>query len=109
MTDCSTKRAEDSKAITDKQAAKAEAETELQASKDSHKEKTGDLMALKKYIHDLHTDCDWLLENYDLRQEARASEVDALKKAKAVLSGANFSLLQTKDFSNKKNAVAHHQ
>merc|ERR1719380_181908 len=85
MTDCTTKRAEDSKTITDKEGAKAEAETELQTSKDAHKEKTGDLMALKKYIHDLHTDCDWLLENYDLRKEARASEIDALKKAKAVL------------------------
>ncbi len=39
--------------------------------------------------------CDWLLKYYDVRKEARASEIDALGKAKAVLSGADYSLLQT--------------
>ena len=31
-----------------------------------------------------------------VRKEARAGEIDALKKAKAVLSGADYSLLQVK-------------
>merc|ERR1719355_348854 len=70
MQDCTAKRAEDSKTMTDKEGAKAETESELQASKDSHKEATDDLLAVKKYIHELHGDCDWLLENFDLRKEA---------------------------------------
>jgi len=37
----------------------------------------------------LHKDCDWLLQNFDTRKEARADELDALGKAKAVLSGAD--------------------
>merc|ERR1719502_816586 len=95
MSDATAKRAEDVKTKNDKEGAKAEAETELETSKDNHKQATDDLLALKKYLSELHGDCDWLLENYDLRAEARANEIDALKKAHAVLNGANFSLLQT--------------
>merc|ERR1719217_1316614 len=54
-----------------------------------------EMMALGEYIAKLHGSCDFLLENFDVRKEARASEIDALKKAKAVLSGADYSLLQT--------------
>ena len=32
-------------------------------------------------------DCDWLLEHYGLRKEARANEIDSLKKASGVLQG----------------------
>lgn len=39
----------------------------------------------------LHTECDYLLKNFDLRQAARAQEIEALQQAKSVLSGANFS------------------
>ena len=38
---------------------------------------------------------DWLVKNFDNRQAARTGEIDALGKAKAVLSGADFSLVQT--------------
>merc|ERR1719230_1095669 len=88
MSDSSAKRAEDSKTLTDKNSAKAEAEAQLQASKDAHKDAKDDLLAINEYIHTLHGDCDFLLDNYDLRKEARAGEIEALKKAKAVLSGA---------------------
>ena len=33
-----------------------------------------------------------------VRKEARAGEVESLKKVKAVLSGADFSLVQTKRY-----------
>jgi len=95
MQDCTAKRAEDTKALNEKKSAQAETQTELEASKDAHKAATTDLMEVKKYLADLHGDCDWLLENFDIRKEARANEIDALKKAKAVLNGANFSFLQT--------------
>jgi septal ring factor EnvC (AmiA/AmiB activator) len=95
MADASEKRALDSKAITDKEAAKAEAETQLQSDKDSHKSKTIEAMETAKYIGGLHEECDWLLKYFEERKTARASEVDALGKAKAVLSGADYSLLQT--------------
>jgi len=37
-----------------------------------------------------HLDCDFVLKFFDLRQRARAEEMDAIKDAKAILSGANF-------------------
>merc|ERR1719450_211937 len=59
------------------------------------KSKSAEAVATMKYIENLHLECDWLIKNFDLRKEARAGEVDALKKAKAVLSGADYSLVQT--------------
>jgi len=35
----------------------------------------------------LHGSCDFVLKNFDVRQEARAEEIEALKQAKAILSG----------------------
>merc|ERR1719218_420868 len=95
MADASEKRAQDSKAITDKESAKAETETELQSNKDSKKSATIEAMETAKYIGGLHEECDWLLKYFDARKAARSGEIDALGKAKAVLSGADFSLVQT--------------
>jgi len=39
---------------------------------------------------DLHKACDFVLKNFDIRQEARDQEVEALRQAKAILSGADF-------------------
>lgn len=94
MAESSNKRATDSKAMVEKTAAKAEMETELQASKDAKAATEVELKAVKDYIQSLHTECDFLLEYYQQRKEARASEIDAMGKAKAVLSGADFSLVQ---------------
>merc|ERR1719229_1351820 len=96
MKESAEKRAEDSKMVADKEGAKADLEGDLQAHKGALKETKEDLAATMKYIHDLHMECDWLLKYFDVRKEMRASEVDALGKAKAVLSGADFSLLQTR-------------
>jgi len=95
MSDASEKRALDSKAITDKESAKAETESELQSNKDDKKSTTIEAMETAKYIGGLHEECDWLLKNYDTRKSARTGEIDAMGKAKAVLSGADYSLVQT--------------
>merc|ERR1719461_221963 len=93
--DSAAKRATDSKSLTDKEASKADAEASLLKLKDDTKAKMTENMETMETLKDLHLDCDWLLQNFDVRKEARAGEVDALKKAKAVLSGADYSLLQT--------------
>eukprot|EP00448_Togula_jolla_P003903 CAMPEP_0170599444 /NCGR_PEP_ID=MMETSP0224-20130122/16799_1 /TAXON_ID=285029 /ORGANISM="Togula jolla, Strain CCCM 725" /LENGTH=58 /DNA_ID=CAMNT_0010924093 /DNA_START=1 /DNA_END=177 /DNA_ORIENTATION=- len=55
-----------------------------------------ELEQLSTYNAELHTSCDFVMKNFDLRQTARDEEVEALKQAKAILSGANFaSMLQT--------------
>merc|ERR1719272_2486485 len=95
MKDAAEKRAGDTKDLTDKNDAKASMETELQAHTDAKKASETELQATKDYIQTLHNDCDFLLEFYEERKTARASEIDAIGKAKAVLSGADFSLVQT--------------
>ena len=100
MSDSVAKRTADSKSVTEKEAQKAELEADLMGAKDLKKSKTAEFMATQEYITQLHGSCDFLLQNYDLRKEARANEVEALKNAKAVLSGADFSFAQasTKHF-----------
>jgi chromosome segregation ATPase len=96
MEDSKAKRADDSKTLEDKQSAHADTEGALQGHKDDHTSNSKGLMETNKYIAGLHGECDWLVQNFDQRKEARAGEIDALGKAKAVLSGADYSLLQTR-------------
>jgi len=95
MKDATDKRAKDSKDLSDKADAKAGMEEELQTHTDAKKASETELKATMDYIQTLHSDCDFLLEYYKERKEARAGEIDAIGKAKAVLSGADFSLVQT--------------
>merc|ERR1719261_518894 len=95
MMDTSDKRATASKSLTDKTAAKADGEENLQSLMDSKAALGEELSAVMDYLASLHKECDWLLANFDKRKEARASEIDAMGKAKAVLNGADYSLLQT--------------
>jgi len=90
--DAAAKRTADLKSIAEKEAAKAGLEADLIKTKDEKKAKTSELMATNEYISELHADCDWLLEKYEIRKEARTGEIEALKKAVAVLSGADYSL-----------------
>merc|ERR1719263_2378135 len=83
-------RSADTKAITDKSVTKAELETKLQGLKESAAATATDLDLIATTIQDLHVSCDFLLQNFDLRKEARTNEVESLKNAKAILSGANF-------------------
>jgi len=94
MRDSAEKRANDAKSIEDKESAKADLEATNIAANEEKGAKTKEAMATAQYLSELHGDCDWLLSNFETRKEARAGEVDALKKGKAVLSGADFSLLQ---------------
>merc|ERR1719443_664304 len=96
MSDSSTKRAEDSKMLTEKESTLADLQANLQSSQDDKASTTKELGATLQYIQSLHAECDWLLQYFDVRKEARTSEIDALGKAKAVLSGADYSLVQAK-------------
>merc|ERR1719169_223700 len=96
MQDSKDKRAEDSKALEDKEGAKASAEKSLEDHKATLASTTKELGATLQYIASLHAECDWLMQYFDVRKEARTDEIDALVKAKAVLSGADYSLVQTR-------------
>merc|ERR1740116_128046 len=88
MKDSGEKRRMDSKTLSDKESAKADLEKALQKMAQEEKTTKFEAMNTAETLKDLHMECDWLLNNFEARKEARAGEVDALKKAKAVLSGA---------------------
>jgi septal ring factor EnvC (AmiA/AmiB activator) len=95
MVESAEKRAMDSKSITEKEGIKADTEAALQKHTEEKDASSKELMATLESIKALHSDCDWLMQYFDVRKEARASEIESLGKAKAVLSGADYSLLQT--------------
>merc|ERR1719240_1861324 len=95
MKDAADKRATDTKTLADKEKAKAQLEADLDADTEEKAATTKTLMATLEHIASLHAECDWLLQYYEVRKEARAGEVESLETAKAVLSGADFSLLET--------------
>jgi len=94
MSDSSEKRAIDAKSVAEKESAKADTAAKKQKHGEELKGTVAELMANGEYTASLHAECDWLLQNFDVRKSARAGEVDALTKAKAVLSGADYSLMQ---------------
>merc|ERR1719223_1662780 len=96
MSDAADKRRTDSKALSEKNEAKADTEAALEAHNADRTSAVKELMATEKYIASLHSECDWLIQYFDVRKEARAGEIDSLKKAKAVLSGASYSLVEVK-------------
>merc|ERR1719454_2776260 len=96
MKDSAEKRADDSKSLENKEAALADLQAALEKDTDAKASTSKELGATLQYINSLHNECDWLLQYFEVRKEARTSEIDALGKAKAVLSGADYSLVQLK-------------
>jgi len=90
MTESEETRAANSKGITTKKASKAELEGKLEMEKGTLADTNEDLSLISTTLGDLHAQCDFLLQNFDLRKEARTNEIEGLKNAKAILSGANF-------------------
>lgn len=67
--------------------AKAKTKASLSMTETDIKQTIEQLEGLSGMGGDLHKSCDFLLQNFDARQEARKAEIDALREAKAVLSG----------------------
>merc|ERR1719229_126321 len=95
MVDAGDKRAADAKALTEKSKTKADLEGELETEVAEKKATSKEHAATVQYIAALHSDCDFLVKFYQTRKQARTDEIDALSNAKAVLSGADYSLVQT--------------
>merc|ERR1712127_611067 len=79
-----------SKEIVNKSELKAKAESELVETKEAKEAVMLELEQLSNYNAELHQSCDFVMKNFDVRQTARDEEVEALKQAKAILSGAKF-------------------
>jgi len=70
---------------------KAKAEGEKVEAETEHESVMGELEQLANENADLHKSCDFTLKNFELRQTARDDEIEALKQALAMFSGASFS------------------
>merc|ERR1719387_2612480 len=88
MASSQTRREELTKSIKAREASKADLSVKKE---DETEKKTGDekdVLLLEKHESDLHMTCDFILQNYDARYDARKVEVDQLKNAKSALAGA---------------------
>merc|ERR1719240_866105 len=90
MAESQVSRAQDVKSITDKKNSKAVLEEKIAEAKEERKMSFDELNNIHEYISELHTSCDFIVENFDLRRQARANEMESLKNAKAVMEGADF-------------------
>jgi len=77
--------------IVNKSDSKAAAEADLVEAKEDMDAVKLEIDQLNKYRSELHGSCDFVMKNFELRQAARDEEVEALKQAKAILSGAKFA------------------
>jgi len=73
--------------ISQKTKGRAAAKMDSETAKSDLDSTNGELEALAKYDADLHSDCDWVNKNFELRQKARMDEMEAIQQAKAILSG----------------------
>jgi len=66
----------------------ATAKEDLVATKADIMETLKVLEGLHEYKGDLHKSCDYIMNNFEARQQARQAEIEALGEAKAILSGS---------------------
>merc|ERR1712194_475180 len=75
------------KGIVSKTDAHGEARKDRREAKSDLADTMKDLEELAKYNAELHGECDYVLKNFDVRQQARAAEIKALQEAKQILNG----------------------
>jgi len=73
--------------ITNKSEEKATAEADKTAAEEAKETALAEQQQNMNEAADLHKSCDFTLKNFDIRQQARDEEVEALRQAKAILSG----------------------
>merc|ERR1719355_97005 len=91
VTDTNASVEEKSKDITNKMEMKAKAESDKVQGESAKEATMGEIEQLQNEGFDIHKSCDFTLKNFDVRQAAREDEIDALKQAMAMFSGASFS------------------
>mmetsp|Transcript_38026 Transcript_38026/g.91203 ORF Transcript_38026/g.91203 Transcript_38026/m.91203 type:complete len:745 (-) Transcript_38026:79-2313(-) len=88
VTDTNLSVKEKSQEIVNKQELKANTEQDKNQSEQDLKATQVDLEELSNYKGQLHKSCDFVLKNFDARQQARSNEIEAIRSAEAILSGA---------------------
>merc|ERR1719359_1966754 len=76
------------KSVADKREKYAQGDARLIRAKAEQSQTLKDLESLNEYKGQLHKSCDFLLKNFDEIQEKRGEEIEALRQATNILSGA---------------------
>jgi chromosome segregation ATPase len=85
---------EKTREITNKTGEKAEAEVDLTAKQEARTSALNEQQELKNEEADLHKSCDFLMENFETRQDALTQEMESLGQVKGVLAGSSQGFLQ---------------
>jgi len=80
----------DREAIAEKEKQLASANGEKSETEESQLANQASLDSLAQLLQGIHSQCDYIIKYFDIRQTSRAEEVDAIEEAKSILSGANF-------------------
>merc|ERR1719146_520408 len=80
--------------ITNKSEEKAEKEADKVAAETAKATALNEQQELMNENADLHKSCDFLLQNFELRQAALELEMESLEQVKAVLHGSSFGFMQ---------------
>jgi len=81
-------------ALSDKTEEKAKAEKDVVQTRKSREGAEAELAGLADTQAQLHGSCDFLMTNFQIRQDARQEELDSITKAKQILNGATFAEIQ---------------
>jgi chromosome segregation ATPase len=81
--------AELSTAVTAKTKATSSSEVEFEQAKADLTSTSEEIESLEQFKADLHQQCDFVMKNFNIRQAARLQEIEAIQKAKAILSGSD--------------------
>jgi len=77
--------------VTTKSKNKAKAHKALIQTESDIMDTFKELEGLHKENADLHSECDYVLKNFDVRQKGRGEEIESLQQAMQILSGATLS------------------
>jgi len=88
---------EKTKSQVNKTEERAKAEEDLNQAVQDKEAALLELEQLSNYNAELHQSCDFIMKNFEIRQTARDEEIEALKQAKAILSGAKFIQMLKED------------
>jgi len=86
MSDAQETRAGDVKSMNQKKAAKATVATKLTENKEALALTEEELQNLKLYLVQLHTECDFLMRNFDVRHEDRVDGESGLEAAETIVT-----------------------
>merc|ERR1719311_1818517 len=86
MAEAKDMRADMVKTLKEKKVVKADTEERKQQTVQQNDLTINEIKHLELYLAQLHTECDFLLRNFDNRHEARVDEEGGLKEAESIVT-----------------------